>query len=310
LTQSVFLKKTNGAVRARLADLLASDSFSAGILNATAPQGGFDLRRSISYGRGPRQTLDLYRPRLAASAPVLIFFYGGRWESGEKEIYFFLASALARRGIAVAVPNYRVYPQARFPVFLQDAARAVRFIIDNAADLGLDRRRIFLMGHSAGAHIAAMLRLDERWLGEMTLDPRRDLAGMIGLAGPYDFLPFNDATLDAIFGTRDLSQTQPINFVRPNEPPVLLATGGADRTVSPSNTARLASRIRSGGGAVTDVIYPRIGHLGLIGAFAPPLRFLAPVLRDVVIYVERATLPQNADRTRSAAMPTQPQPVP
>jgi hypothetical protein len=167
-----------------------------------------------------------------------------------------------------------------------------------------------LTSTARGAHIAAMLRLDERWLGEMTLDPRRDLAGMIGLAGPYDFLPFNDATLDAIFGTRDLSQTQPINFVRPNEPPVLLATGGADRTVSPSNTARLASRIRSGGGAVTDVIYPRIGHLGLIGAFAPPLRFLAPVLRDVVIYVERATLPQNADRTRSAAMPTQPQPVP
>jgi len=281
-------------VRTRLADLLTADSLSAGILNATARHGGFDCRRSIGYGRGPRQTLDLYRPRLAAAAPVAIFFYGGRWESGEKDLYFFLASALARRGVAVAVPNYRVYPEVRFPAFLEDAAQAVRFIIDNARDLGLDSRRVFLMGHSAGAHIAAMLRLDARWLGEMALDPRRDLAGMIGLAGPYDFLPFNDATLDAIFGDGDLANTQPINFVGRNEPPVLLASGGADRTVSPSNTLGLAARIRAGGGAVTDIIYPRVGHLALIGAFAPPLRFLAPVLRDVVTYIENGAGPKPA----------------
>ena len=200
-------------MRARLAHLLASDSLSAGVLNATAPQSGFDVQRSVSYGNDRRHRFDLYRPHALPSVPVIVFFYGGRWESGEKELYFFLASALARRGIAVAVPDYRVYPEVRFPTFLEDAARAVRFILDNATHLGIDRRRIFVMGHSAGAHIAAMLRLDARWLDAVKLDPRRDLAGMIGLAGPYDFLPLNDETLEAIFGDGDLAHTQPINFV-------------------------------------------------------------------------------------------------
>jgi acetyl esterase/lipase len=295
---------------ARLARFRASDSLSAGVLNATAPQGGFDVRRSIAYGSGPRRVLDLYRPRALRGAPAIIFYYGGRWESGEKELYFFLASALARRGIAIAVPDYRVYPEVRFPAFLEDAARAVHFVIDNAAGFGIDPSRIFLMGHSAGAHIAAMLRLDARWLGAMKLNPRRDLAGMIGLAGPYDFLPLNDATLEAIFGDGDLAHTQPISFVGRNEPPILLATGGADRTVSPGNTRRLAARIRDGGGQVTDIVYPRVGHLALIGAFAPLLRLVAPVLRAVVRFIEREAAPRYDKVARPDITPTLAQPAP
>jgi acetyl esterase/lipase len=149
-----------------------------------------------------------------------------------------------------------------------------------------------------------MLRFDPHWLGAMDLDPRRDLAGMIGLAGPYDFLPLNDETLEAIFGDGDLAHTQPINFIGANEPRVLLTAGGADRTVSPGNTLRLAARIRDHGGRATDIIYPRVGHLFLVGAFAPPLRFVAPVLRDVQDYIESAAGDLSADQPdRTPATP-------
>jgi acetyl esterase/lipase len=144
------------------------------------------------------------------------------------------------------------------------------------------------MGHSAGAHIAALLAFDRTWLARVNLDARVHLSAMIGLAGPYDFLPLRTQALKRIFGPEeDLAATQPINFVDAGAVPVLLATGKHDRIVEPGNTLRLAERIRAVGGEVEVRLYNRVGHRTLIGAFSKPLRFLAPVFADVVGFAHR-----------------------
>lgn len=259
----------------------------AAALNWLAPKGGIEVARSIGYGEGPRATLDIYRPDDAGSAPVIVFFYGGRWDSGSKDTYVFLASALARRGYITLVPDYRLYPQVVFPDFLMDGAEAVKWARDNAAGFGGDRDKIFLMGHSAGAHIAAMLALDGQWLNAAGIEPGRDIAGLVGLSGPYDFLPLEDPTLKIIFGGDNRPETQPINFVTPDAPPALLATSETDETVKPGNTTRLAAVLREKDNMVETIVYPRGGHLGVVGAFSPLLSFVVPVLDDVDAFIGR-----------------------
>src|ERR1700744_5976030 len=177
--------------------------------------------RDIPYSAGSRHKLDVFQPRSAAGAPIVIFFYGGGWRSGRKTMYGFAGRALARRGYVAVLPDYRVYPDAKYPDFLDDGAHAVRWVKDNAAKIGGDPASIFLMGHSAGAHIAAMLSLDARWLAKVGLAPGRDIAGFIGLAGPYDFLPLRDEIYLTIFGG-NRPETQPICHVTPGAPPALL----------------------------------------------------------------------------------------
>jgi acetyl esterase/lipase len=157
---------------------------------------------------------------------VVVFFYGGSWQSGSRDTYRFLGSALARRGIVTVVPDYRVYPEVTFPTFLEDGAAAVDWVRDNVARYGGDRERIVLMGHSAGAHMAAMLAIDGRWLAKVGVEPRRDIAGLVGLAGPYDFLPIRDPTLQLLFEGANRPETQPVTFVEGGEAPALLITGG------------------------------------------------------------------------------------
>jgi acetyl esterase/lipase len=272
--------------------LLTAGCTPADLLNILSWRGDWDVASSIPYANGSRHALDVYAPRGAADAPVVVFFYGGNWQSGHKEMYRFVAAALAARGYVTIVPDYRVYPDV-FPTFLEDGALAIAWAKQNAARFGGNPSKLVLMGHSAGAHIAAMLTLDGQWLRTVGLDSRKDLAGLIGIAGPYDFLPLRDPTLQVIFAADDLRQTQPISFVSGGEPPALLVTGRTDKTVNPGNTARLAARLQAAGSDVTEIVYPRVGHLSIIGAFAPVLRFLAPLLRDIDTFVRRVTTPAN-----------------
>jgi acetyl esterase/lipase len=278
-----------------LAALFLTSCSPAAVLNLMAWQGGIEVTRSIPYGEGARRTLDVYRPNADAAAPVVVFFYGGSWQTGSKQIYQFVAAALARQGYVVVVPDYRVYPATRYPGFLDDGARALRWVKDNAARFGGDPNKLFVMGHSAGAYIAAMLVLDRRWLRTVDMAPDRDISGLIGVSGPYDFLPLRDGTLQTIFGGANDATTQPIYYVSPGAPPALLVTGVNDDTVDPGNSARLAARLHAAGDAATVLTYPRVGHLSIIGAFAWPLRFLAPVLRDVSQFIA-----ETAERRRTA----------
>ena len=260
-----------------------------------------EITRSIQYRQGSRGTLDVYRPRAAAPAPIVVFFYGGSWQGGTKTLYRFLGTALARRGYVAVVPDYRVYPEVRFPEFLQDGALAVRWSVDNAAWFGGDRSKLFLMGHSAGAYIAAMLAIDRRWLHSAGLDPTDDVSGLIGIAGPYDFLPLRDETLKIIFGGANQPATQPITHVSAGAPPALLLTGATDRVVDPGNAPRFAARLQACGNEATVVTYPRAGHFTIMAAFARPLHFLAPALRDTVAFIARTAGRRGAAAAETSA---------
>ncbi|AJX33977.1 alpha/beta hydrolase [Burkholderia oklahomensis] len=264
------------------------------VLNAAARRSTFVGRFDIAYGAGPRRSLDVYMPAGRGAPapgggkpPLVVFFYGGSWQSGRRGDYRFVGEALASRGFVVAIPDYRLYPDAVFPDFVEDAAAAVRWARDHAAELGADPRRLFVAGHSAGAQIATLLATDGRFLEAQSLD-KRDLAGVVGLAGPYDFLPLKDATLMRVFPEPVREASQPIRFVDGREPPMLLISGLRDATVKPGNTARFAARVAAAGGVVQIRLYPRVGHALLVGAFGRPMRRFAPVLDDVAAFVRTA----------------------
>ena len=257
----------------------------AKLLNATISRAGLTVTHDVTYGPHARETLDIYRPATSGPAPVIVFFYGGAWNSGSKATYPFVAATLARRGNIVVVPDYRLYPEVRYPAFLQDCAQAVSWTASHMTQIGGDPRRLFLMGHSAGAYNAVMLGLDQRYLTGAGYD-RSKLAGVIGLAGPYDFLPMTGDNERKVFAPADDGpQTQPITYADGHAPPLLLLAGDADDTVRPRNTLSLAERIRSSGGSVQTHIYPGVGHIGLVIAIAPLFQGRAPVLNDVEAFV-------------------------
>lgn len=260
------------------------------ILNTASWGGGVEIERDIAYADGPRMRLDVYRPAGASAAPVVVFFYGGSWQRGDRSIYRFVGSALARAGIVAVIPDYRVYPPVLYPDFLRDSARAVKWAKDNAARFGGDPAKLFLSGHSAGAYNAVSLAADRRWLEEVKLDPKTDLAGVIGIAGPYDFLPLEDDKLKIIFGPEaDRPKTQPINYVNGDEPPLLLLRPANDSVVDPGNSTRLAKRIEEKGGKAKVVTYDRVGHLSIIGTFSPLMSFLAPAKDDLARFVREVS---------------------
>ena len=258
------------------------------VLNTLEPKSGVVTTRDVAYAPGARHSADVYAPRKpAAQAPVVIFIYGGGWDTGDKAQYGFVGAALASHGYVTVIPDYRVYPVGHYPDFLQDCALAVRWVHDHAADYGGDPGRIFLMGHSAGAYNAAMLGLDGRWLGAVGLDPHRDIKGVVGLAGPYDFLPLNTDELRAIFGAAGQApDSQPINHVDGVAPPMFLAHDLGDKVVYPRNTERLAAKIQTAGGEVQTRYYKGLSHALMIGVFAAPLRFMAPVFRDATQFID------------------------
>jgi acetyl esterase/lipase len=248
--------------------------------------GGRLLARDLAYGDHPRQQLDLYSPRRPPgrkALPIIAFFYGGSWASGVRQGYGFVGRALAARGFLVAVADYRLVPEVRFPAFIEDAAGAVRWLIAHAGAHKGDPGRLVLMGHSAGAYNAAMAALDPQWLGP----DRSRIAGLIGLAGPYDFLPLSGAVTKAAFADADdLEATQPVRFAGEGAPPTLLLHGGQDRTVLPRNSKRLARAIAAGGGAARLKIYPQVGHVAILTALALPFRYRALVLADAVAFAK------------------------
>lgn len=253
-----------------------------GSFNALMPKDWASKRVAggVAYGPGERLKLDLYAPRAPAARPrpVMIFFYGGSWNSGRRQAYGFAARALAARGFVVVVPDYRLVPEARYPEFLRDCAAAVRWARRHAAAYGGDGERIVLIGHSAGAYNAAMLALDPGLLGP----DRAVVRGLVGLAGPYDFLPLDDSATLAAFGAwPNPAETQPIRYAAAGAPPALLLHGADDLRVKPRNSRQLAGRLQAAGSEVRLKLYPGLGHVGILTALAVPFRRQATVLADV-----------------------------
>lgn len=262
------------------------------LINATVPSNTHTVLLDEAYGSAARQRMDVYLPVNAApGAPIAVFFYGGSWSSGERADYKFVGEALASRGVVTVIADYRLSPEVRYPVFLQDCALAVRWARDNAQRLGASRSRLFVSGHSAGAYNAAMLALDARWLTEVDMQPG-ELAGWAGLAGPYDFLPIGIPEVQLAFNWPDTpASSQPL-FHAPAgtglKHRVLLLAAKSDSAVNPQrNTLALAQALRQRGTPVELEVFDRVNHVTLIGAMAPPLRGLAPVLDRLSGFLEQ-----------------------
>lgn len=256
------------------------------LVDATLPQGDWRQLESVAYGSAPRQKMDIYLPVEDEPKALLIFFYGGGWESGDRADYRFVAAAFTAAGYAVAIPDYRVYPEARYPAFLEDAAQAVSALTAHPDIAAIAPEKTFIAGHSAGAWISVMLALEARWLQAVGVDPDR-LAGVIGMAGPYDFDPRLYRTTRQSFGhVEAIELSQPVHFARAGGAPLFLLHGAADTTVEAVDSRILAERVRTAGGRADYLFYEDIGHARIVGALAPQLTWIAPVQADMVQFME------------------------
>lgn len=282
------MTRRTGVVAALAAWL--SGCSGAGVLNSLVPADTYQGRQGVAYGPDPRQRLDVYQPLapvVSGPPPIVVFFYGGSWTKGERADFRFVGEALAARGVIVVVADYRLSPQYRYPVFLQDSAAAVKWAFDHAAELGGSAANVVVMGHSAGGYNAAMLALDPRWLRGAGLPADRKLAGWIGLAGPYDFLPIENRDTQVAFEWPNTPRdSQPIEHVTARSPRALLLAAEKDNLVNPQrSTVGMSVRLRAAGVPVTMKLYERVNHVTLLAAVAKPLDWLAPVRSEVLAFL-------------------------
>ena len=245
------------------------------------------MAHDVAYGEAPRQKLDIYDNAQASDhpKPVLVFFYGGGWHSGDKDRYGFAARAYAAKGFLVILPDYHLVPDVHFPVFVQDSAAAIAWAWRNAARFGGDPNRIVTAGHSAGAYNAVMPALDRKWLAAEGL-PDNVIKAAAGLAGPYDFYPFDKpSSINAMGRYPRPLETQPIRFVRADAPPLWLGHGTADTVVRIRNSRNLAAALKEIGAPVELREYPGSRHDDLIMAVSRPFRTRLPVLDETTTFL-------------------------
>ncbi len=243
-------------------------------------------RHGVAYGPLARHKLDVYQAAPSTAKPVVVlFFYGGAWREGERAIYRFVGSALAARGVTTVIADYRLYPDVVFPAFVDDAALAYAWTDRHLSDDG--EIQIVLMGHSAGAHIAALLALDNSYLDAFAAGASRP-AGFIGLAGPYAFDPTTWPTTRDIFAPAadNPDKARPAAFARGPAAPMLLLRGAEDKTVGAFNAHEMASALAAAGNDVRHIEYEGVGHVGLALALARPLRWRAPCLADSLAFID------------------------
>lgn len=265
-----------------------------GSLNLSAGHPSGIARHTVAFAPDKGLSLDIYAPRNVANAPVVVFFYGGSWMSGKRQWYRWVGQTLAQRGLVVVIPDYRKWPQVRMDGFMQDAARAVAWTCAHAGEYGGDPQTLFLMGHSAGAHIGALLATDKHWLGATGMQPHM-LAGFIGLAGPYDFLPLTHSNFIDMFGNTPQAQarSQPVDFVDGDEPPMLLLQGTSDKVVGVKNAKSLARAMQREGEPADMILYPDTGHIAILLALSPHFDRKAPVMDDVLRFIHQRVAAMN-----------------
>ncbi len=146
------------------------------------------VRADVPYGKDEKQRLNVYAPRSAKDAPIILFFHRGEWTTGDKSEVSYKPKFLNENGIVFISANYRLTPAVTHPAHINDVAAAVRWAYDHAADFGGSAKRIVVMGHSAGCHLVTLLALDPRYLSGVGLRPS-DLRGVVAWSGgAYDLV--------------------------------------------------------------------------------------------------------------------------
>lgn len=272
-----------------LTALTLSACSSASFFVANVPLAFTDLDRfsDVPYGKEPWQKLDIYAPKsLKSPAPVLVFFYGGRWTFGNKEQYAFAALPFVKKGYIVVVPDYAKYPDVKFPTFVEDGAKSVAWVHDNIVAYNGDIERLYISGHSSGAHIAALINSDPRYLKAEGKN-RSIIAAFAGLSGPYDFIP-DEEDLKDMFGPADnYKNMQVTTFIDGKQPPMILLHGKEDKTVIMRNLLRLKDRIEKKGGVVEAKIYDGIDHKEIVGTLSWVWQDKAPVANDMDAFFKK-----------------------
>lgn len=274
------------AVFALLLVLLLPSCSAEKFLNAWVPDTGYRLVQGVAYGSDARQKLDIYIPDTQATPScVILFYYGGAWDSGDRAMYKFAGQAFASEGCVAVVADYRLYPRIKYPAFVEDAAAALVWVHGNIAQYGGDANRIFLAGHSAGAYNAAMVAAHPQYLKNAG-GKREWIRGVIGVAGPYDFKPSEEepGVKDA-FSTVADAASMPVAYIGKGLPPMLLAHGRNDRRVKLRNTESLANKLREQGNEVEEIIYPSASHTAIIVSLMVNNRYKIPLLRDIMSFV-------------------------
>ncbi len=253
------------------------------IANLPAKLSNTERVTQVTYGDQANQSLDIYIPEKAAAdnqRPVLVFFYGGRWTDGNKEMYQFVGETFAQQGYVVVIPDYRKYPEVKFPTFVEDGAQAVAWTFNNIQSYFGNTDKLFLMGHSAGAHIAGLVTAAPEYLNAHQLEPDI-IDAFAGLAGPYDFVPEEDDLIDMFGPEEQFPEITVTHYIQGDEPPMLLLWGEDDELVGRRNMDLLSQEIKAKGGKVETKTYPDTGHVDMVSSLVWFLPTKAPIVQDV-----------------------------
>jgi acetyl esterase/lipase len=243
--------------------------------------GWLALRNRTSTPRPPHltETVD-YLPHLAAdvflpdpvpaAAPVVVLVPGGAWRSADRSGLGPLADSLAARGMVVVNATYRAADAGvRFPVPVQDIVCAVDFAADRARQAGVTARSLVLVGHSSGAHLAALAALAPRHFRGNCPHPPADATGFVGLAGPYELTTQMQDFAEPLFGRSPgedpaaWRSADPLTWVAGRELPVLLVHGEDDDTVGSGYSISFAHALRAAGDRVQLTIVPGADHASI-----------------------------------------------
>lgn len=262
------------------------------ILNGITPASTFDRTKNVSFGDGERDELDIYRAdKPKADTPVLLFVHGGSWDSGSKGIYKFLAEGFTKSGYDIVVPNYRIYPEAKFPNFLEDNAKAVAYTADTFPD-----RKIVLLGHSAGAYNVLMLALRDEYLSGAGVDRCAKISGVVGLAAPTGIVPLESQRLIEIFPDRFTADDAVLNNVTGPAPAIFLGHGESDTTVYPKNSTVLAEKITARGGTAQVEIYLGQSHTDVVKVLSRHFDDDTTLKADIVTFIEGLPITESSCR--------------
>lgn len=252
------------------------------IVNIPSHFSEHDVSKDIAFSTlSPNLQLDVYSPNNVQHAPVVVFFYGGSWKFGKKEQYAFVGDYFADKGFVTVIADYRKYPQVKFPDFVEDGAEAVRWTRQNIGQYGGNPDSISVVGHSAGAHIGALLVSDPRYLST-------DIAinAFVGLSGPYHFQPKEPDFKDMFGPPENYVNMQVSNFIDGDEPPMLLVYGESDKVVGEINLIRLSSALDKHNSFYVTKTYADIGHADTVATFSWIYQSKLDIDNDVIDFLK------------------------
>jgi acetyl esterase/lipase len=221
----------------------------------------------------PQKALNIFAPRKAEMAPVLIFIHGGSWHSGRKEIYDFMGSRLARRGVVTVIIDYPLAPDYQLPAMEKASVLAVKWVKENIEQYGGDPNNIFISGHSAGGHLAALAAIKKEPWEEIGMDNPLQGAILNDPAGLdwYWFLTerkekYNaEDNYDAFTSDPQVWKAySPIYFLEGKEIPLLIMEGEKTYPGISLTVERFRKEGEAKGTPLTYSFYPKTKHIPMI----------------------------------------------